>query len=122
MYDIFINKLIDWCEEYNISNDIVFKLVDGEYIYYEFDGKLTKCLALTYYKKTENIRWNYIEILNRMTNEFLATSVLWHEFCHCEPWIEDGISEGHGDKWLRRLWRKPLYAIGQWLAKIVYRG
>ena len=123
MYDIINNKLMDWCVEYFIDvSNISYNLSDDEYIIYVFNGKPTKCLALTYFDRVDNIRCCRIDIIDRMTNEFLFTSVLWHEFCHCEPWIKDGISDGHGKHWQTRLWRKPLYAIGQWVAKLVYGG
>lgn len=37
--------------------------------------------------------------------------VLWHEFCHCWDHYESG-SFGHGWKWIKKLFHKPLYVIG----------
>ena len=113
-YDLIYHHLNKWCVEYdievcNIEPCITDRLKEFNY------------LGLTTFKyDTFDIRYCIIEISDVIKNEFLFTSVLWHEFCHCEPWIKDGISDGHGDKWLRRLWRKPVYAISQWIAKLVY--
>ena len=38
-------------------------------------------------------------------------ATVWHELCHAEAWIKDGRSEGHDERFQRRLWRKPFYAI-----------
>ena len=38
-------------------------------------------------------------------------AVAWHKMCHAEAWIEDHRSEGHDDRFQRRIWRKPFYAI-----------
>ena len=121
MYNILENKLFEWCNEYDIDiTCITFQFKDIITTYYE--GKVIKCLGLTYFRHDGNDRCCNVDILESMNNEFLATSVFWHEFCHCEPWIKDGISDGHSGTWSKRLWRKPIYAIGQWIAKLAYGG
>lgn len=105
---------MDWCREYEIDYEDI-QLV------YTNRLKPKNMLGLTTFKyDTFGNRYCIVEIDDVLKNDFLRVSVMWHEFCHTEPWIKDGISDGHGDNWLRRLWRKPIYAIGQWLAKVVY--
>ena len=62
--------------------------------------------------------YNYIDrsCIIKITDVFIdhpvaSKAVLWHEFCHAEVWIKDGKTEGHGDKWNGRLWRKPILAL-----------
>lgn len=50
---------------------------------------------------------------------FMRDSVLWHEICHARNYIEDGTA-GHGITWIRRLWAKPAYAIGDLIASVAY--
>lgn len=113
-YDLIHHHLNKWCVEYGIDNiDIEPQITDRlRELHY---------LGLTTFKYDAfNIRYCIVELSDKLDNDFLLTSVFWHEFCHCEPWIKDGISDGHSGTWPKRLWRKPIYAIGQFLAKIVY--
>lgn len=51
---------------------------------------------------------------------WLEESVLWHEFCHAQAFLEDGISDSHNNHWFDLTWRKPWFVIGDWVAKILY--
>ena len=50
---------------------------------------------------------------------WLEESVLWHEFCHANAFLEDGISDAHNKHFKKYLRRKPKYWIGDIIANIV---
>jgi len=55
------------------------------------------------------------------SSSFALDSILWHEFCHAEPWLKYGRTEGHSTEWYKRMIRKPLYCIGCAYAQIYYK-
>ncbi len=56
---------------------------------------------------------NCVILLNEKIRctECMQRGVLWHEVCHCIPWINEGRSDGHSSAFYRRLWSKPLCAF-----------
>lgn len=51
---------------------------------------------------------------------WLETSVLWHEFCHANAYLEDGESDGHNKHFAEYRKRKMTYFWGDLVAKLVY--
>lgn len=51
---------------------------------------------------------------------FLAVSVLYHEAMHAADFLEDGTSDSHGGRWSELMKAKPVYRIGDALAKIAF--
>ena len=52
---------------------------------------------------------------------WLETSILWHEFCHANAFLEDGVPDGHNKHWKKYLTRKQKYYWGEMVAKFVYQ-
>lgn len=105
-----------WCMEYNVP----FK-VDNEFLIkvqiVELEkNKLGNC------KYYEGLVHNacIISISDKFRDySFLFDCILWHEFCHAEYYLLNGVSDHHSEKFHRRQWRKPILAIGDYIAKIV---
>ena len=51
---------------------------------------------------------------------WLETSVIWHEYCHAEAYIEDGKSNDHDEVWKAKRNRKLKYVIGDVFAKFLF--
>lgn len=79
-------------------------------------------LGLTHHKNDVNGRYNTIDITDVFENHSIASiAVLWHEFCHAEVWIKEGVSDGHSNRWVGRCWRKPiLYLLDLIYTKILF--
>ena len=108
-----MSYLNDWCNQYEVPI---------ERITFGYDELGDHYLGMSYHKwrkdeRITDIRINVILIRYRLA----VMAVTWHEFCHAEKWIKDGQTDGHGDAWSRRLWRKPFLAFYSMLpAKIVF--
>lgn len=50
----------------------------------------------------------------------MKKSVLWHEMCHAIAYHEDDKGNGHDARWRELRNSKPLYRLGDFLAKIRY--
>ncbi len=105
-----------WCKEYNVP----FKFDDGFLIkvqIIELDKhKLGNC---KYYK--ERVRNACVISISDKFREhyFLFDCILWHEFCHAEYYLKTGDSDHHSEGFHRRQWRKPILAIGDYIAKFI---
>lgn len=108
------NCLKEWCKEYG-NMDINLLHIETKWI----DDKT---LGLCTFKNTDGKKWCILNVTNLLHNYPLAyTCVLWHEFCHAELWIKEGKSDGHGDGWVGRCWRKPLlYILDLTYTKILF--
>lgn len=51
---------------------------------------------------------------------FLEMSVLWHEYCHAEAYLEDMKTNNHDEVWKAKKKRKTKYVIGDAIAKLLY--
>lgn len=116
MNDILTNKIKEWCIEYNIDNECIICNFND----------LKNRLGITYFNypsKDLDKRSCNIEIKDTLlNNRFACYSVLWHEFNHTIPWIENGYTDGHNIKWVKRMLRKPWYIIGCVYAQIISIG
>ena len=52
---------------------------------------------------------------------WLEESVLWHEYCHAEAYLEDMEGNGHDEVWKAKKNRKPKYVIGDAFAKFLFQ-
>lgn len=102
-------QIKEWCNEYNLNlNDI---MVEYSWIDSHTLGKTSPRADYSPYR-----RWSKITITDVFKDYDIASkTVLWHEFCHAEVWIKEGKTEGHGDRWVGRLWRKPLLALSDYI-------
>lgn len=106
-----IQGILDgWREEYGVSQPIQFMC------WIELGGgTMGKCTH----------RRNRCEIYlddkweNRKLG-WLETSVLWHEFCHANAYLEDGVRDGHNKHFVEYRKRKPKYSWGDLVAKLIY--
>lgn len=109
--------LIDLCNEYDVPK----YRVHADYMNYE--QLLGRNLGMTWSKyNDEGETAAQIGISIWLCRHSLAArSVLWHEFCHAESWIKDHQQQGHGDKWRRRVMRKPfLYFVSCTWTQLIY--
>lgn len=75
--------------------------------YYEKEGVLVRCCVCS------------VDVsLSR--DSLFYRAVLWHEFCHTQPWLQSGRSDGHGEGFRRRLWRNKFLCIADLGAKFWY--
>jgi len=52
---------------------------------------------------------------------FAVKSVLWHEFCNGERWINGHMVDGYGHSWDRGRWRRPILTlVGTIYTKILF--
>lgn len=112
-----IQKILDkWKHEYGLDEyTIEFKgyrdldrtkpkkFVYGRCYYHDYIPMCTIYLSTRY--KDRGLGW-------------MEKSVLWHEFSHAIAYLEDGKDDAHNGHWrdLRR--GKPLYVLGDWVAKL----
>ena len=75
--------------------------------YYEKDGALVRCCVCS--------------VDAHFSRDSVAyRAVLWHEFCHTQPWLQFGTSDGHGESFARRLWRNKILCIADYWVKFLY--
>ena len=66
-----------------------------------------KLLGRTWMKQKDDYLFCEIALSEKLDKDWKIKAVLWHEFCHCcLP-----TSEGHGTRFWRMMFRKPLLAI-----------
>ena len=104
-------QLVEWCKEYELNpEDVIF-------VGYKDLGSTTMGLCRQF--PYEHL---YCEIYldDRWVPKdlgWLQMSVLWHEFCHANAFLEDGVSDAHNAHFKEYLRRKPKYWIGDIVAK-----
>lgn len=106
----------DWVIEYNCMTNCVHPII----VYTDElpKGKLGNCRYMTT-QCTED-RYCAITISKKFRNcPYLFNSILWHEFCHAEYYLKTGDSDHHSEGFHKRQWRKPILAIGDYIAKFV---
>ena len=117
--DTIRELLKKWCEEYGINPETVHWCG-----YKDLNG--TTMGECHYMCKPYHHPWYYCEIYldikwkNRPLG-WLEESVIWHEYCHAEAYLEDGESDAHNDHWRDLRKRKPKYLIGDWVAKFLFQ-
>ena len=109
-------SLKKYCDEYGI---------DFEDITYDYESKRTlgDYLGICRYKRrADQSRYCQIGVLNIFVPDVMATDIIaWHEFCHAERWIRDGINDGHTMPWVKRVMRKPFkFILGECYLLIAY--
>ena len=104
--ELNLKKQIEkWGKEYNVNYDYIHPT-------YTWIDKHTIGVTLFKSEVNKKDRSCIIKITCVFINHPIASkAVLWHEFCHAEVWIKEGKTEGHGDKWIGRLCRKPLLTL-----------
>lgn len=109
-----IQAILDrWREEYGITQPVKF---DG-WKNMDEGGRLVLGKCFNYTKRSEiylGDRWEDREL------GWLETSVLWHEFCHANAFLEDGVGDGHNDHFMAYKFRKKKYFFGDLIAKVVF--
>lgn len=98
-------QIKEWCNEYGLN---------PECISVEYKWINNHTLGICYFKwgAKQLGRCSIVYITDVFSNYTLASkAVLWHEFCHAELWITEDESEGHSDRWVGKLWRKPILFI-----------
>lgn len=93
-----------WCDEYG---------TDASRIMTQYSNLGQHLMGLTTFKHNEKGECTaLIDVHTCLEDHPLAVkAVAWHEYCHAEAWVADGQTEGHGDKWNSRRWRKPVLVI-----------
>ncbi len=118
MFNYYSSEDVEnWLVEYGCNNDN-FKPI---HIYIDIleKNKLGNC---KYYDGgiMTPVPHCIITISNKFTKyPFLFKSILWHEFCHAEHYLKTGDSDHHSEGFHKRQWRKPVYAIGDYIAKFI---
>lgn len=95
-YEVMI---VEWMGKFLPSSVVhleVSKWTSGQYLGYcrtivEDDGSYTTKILIN----------------RKMYDSIVGNSIAWHEFCHLWDFIDSG-SMGHGMKWLKKCFRKPL--------------
>lgn len=104
-------QLDRWAKEHDVVGDILF----GGYANL---GKGT--LAICRYVSTNMCEVQMAEFWKDMRAGWLRDSVLWHEFCHAQAYLEDGDPNGHDARWRELRNSKPKYRLGDALASLLY--
>lgn len=118
MFNYYISEDVErWLVEYECNNNKYKPII----IYIDIlkKNKLGNC---KYYNESDitPIRHCVITISQKFAKyPFLFKSILWHEFCHAEYFLLTGDSDHHEKGFHKRQWRKPILAIGDYIAKIV---
>lgn len=109
-------QLRAWCKEYGIEPDRI-----------TFEGWHNLNEDTTIVLGTCSYIFNPLHCEIRLGDKFekrklgwLETSVLWHEFCHANAALEDGIPDTHNKHWRDYRKRKMKYWIGDAVAKFMY--
>ena len=116
--DTIRGLLKQWCEEYGIDPNTVhwcgYKDLSGttmgicRHICKPYQHPCYFCeIYLDTKWKDKSLGW-------------LETSVIWHEYCHAEAYIEDGKSNDHDEVWKAKRNRKLKYVIGDVFAKFLF--
>lgn len=85
--------------------------IDMSYVTYDREDLGKKILGITRFKWVENHKGADIRISYDLTAYPLMTyTVAWHEYNHFAEWVLYG-STGHGSKWFKLYWRKPLLVL-----------
>lgn len=96
-----LKLLQQWEKEYSLPDDTTEVVFMGFTVFE--DPKLLG-RTLSYYPAGKH---EIYLSANRLDKDWKIKAVLWHEFCHCcLP-----TSEGHGTRFWRMMFRKPLLAI-----------
>lgn len=103
----------EWGREYD---------VDPSRITVQYNTIDDKYMGLTTFSHSGALCIAKIDINKVFEDRALAAKcVLWHEFCHAELWVKEGKSDGHGDGWMKRHWRKPVLALLDYVyAKVLF--
>lgn len=82
-------------------------------IEYRNRDEMKNALGRTYFFDSESDGHICMILLNSKIacTECMQSGVLWHEICHCVPWINNGRTEGHSSAFYVRLWSKPIHAF-----------
>lgn len=103
-------QLDAWCKEYGINpNLVIFK---G----WKDLGGSTMGLHQPY------VGWSAIWLDDKWQDRklgWLEMSVLWHEYCHAECYLEDMELNGHDDVFQAKKRRKINYWIGDYITKFL---
>ena len=109
-------QLYAWCKEYGINPERVkfygWEDMDenGKFVFGRCTDYPSGWCSIRLSKKFEDRNLGFLEL-----------SVLWHEYCHAEEYLEDMIvEEGHGEDWKAKKKRKTKYVIGDALVWLVY--
>ena len=108
-------QLDAWCKEYGINPELV-KFYGWEDL--NHDGKFVLGNETEYPSG-----WSAIRLGKNFEDRslgWLELSVLWHEYCHAECYLEDMKGNSHDDTWRAKKNRKTKYVIGDAIAKLVY--
>lgn len=107
-------QLAEWCREYELNPE------DVTFVGYKDLGGNTMGLCRQF--PYEHL---YCEIY--LDDSFvdkdlgwLQMSVLWHEFCHANAFLEDGLSDAHNKHFKGYLRRKTKYWIGNIVANLAW--
>ena len=110
-----IQSILDgWCEEYGISQPVIFV---G---YKDMDDGFGSILGLCCHYDGG---FSTIMLGGRFEDRplgWLEKSILWHEFCHANAYLEDMVSNGHDIHFYEYLCRKPNYVLGDYYACLLY--
>lgn len=52
--------------------------------------------------------------------DWFLRSLLWHEYCHAEAYLEDCESDAHKEHWREYRRRKWFYLLGEYLGEFLY--
>ena len=107
-------QLNEWCKEYGIDKEVTFKGWENMNEGNRFVLGRCNCYPSG---------WCAIYLGKNFEDRslgFLEMSVLWHEYCHAEAYLEDMKSNAHDNVWKAKKKRKMKYVIGDAIAKMVY--
>lgn len=105
------HKISEWCDEYNIDNHRVE--------FYGYNELGNNVMGICQYRNSNCFIW-IDEVFRDKKIGWIETSILWHEFCHAEAYLEDGKINGHDYVFKSKLRRKLFYYIGDIVSKFVF--
>ena len=84
----------DWYDLYSVPMNLI------NWSWTDFDK--ASVMGRTHYCEGPP-RWAHIEISKVFAGHgIMLRAIRWHEYCHAEPWIKYGVTDGHSVGFLRR--------------------
>lgn len=116
---IFHPSLEQWAEEYGLKGGALSITVEALHppeLPWDVHGQTWPRTS------ADNQRYALIQVQACIPVDSITfEALLWHEFCHAEPWINLGTRDGHGPEWKKRLHRKRFLAFwDRWINPFTY--
>lgn len=115
-------QLYEWKNKYCPNDLLTIRFIGYEELAITDGFRMGKCQAYWGKDVDGNLLWMrcdiYLDDDHEKCPKFFRDATLWHEFCHAWDAI-DNIHVDHCSKFQRKKWKKPAYAIGDIVLKLI---